>query len=209
MFFFCFSFLVWLKRDGTQRTSSFHCSSHVSSVSEGGGESNGSRIYDKSSAETCRVVRRRICTETGKVGKKKTDIYIFLYLLSFPLFFFGCCKKKKKARNNFSISKIKKKKEDFFFFVEKKKKRDDEHAGFLFLIMQGTSLLCFLIFFRLYDTQVYQKERETADYIYLCLPSPKYSLCNSASFFFFSSSPSHVSVAFSFSVFHRRLLCGH
>lgn len=182
MFFFCFSFLVWLKRDGTQRTSSFHCSSHVSSVSEGGGESNGSRIYDKSSAETCRVVRRRICTETGKVGKKKTDIYIFLYLLSFPLFFFGCCKKKK---------------------------RDDEHAGFLFLIMQGTSLLCFLIFFRLYDTQVYQKERETADYIYLCLPSPKYSLCNSASFFFFSSSPSHVSVAFSFSVFHRRLLCGH
>lgn len=158
MFFFCFSFLVWLKRDGTQRTSSFHCSSHVSSVSEGGGESNGSRIYDKSSAETCRVVRRRICTETGKVGKKKTDIYIFLYLLSFPL---------------------------FFLVAAKKKKRDDEHAGFLFLIMQGTSLLCFLIFFRLYDTQVYQKERETADYIYLCLPSPKYSLCNSASFFFF------------------------
>lgn len=97
----------------------------------------------------------------------------------------------------------------FFWLLQKKKKRDDEHAGFLFLIMQGTSLLCFLIFFRLYDTQVYQKERETADYIYLCLPSPKYSLCNSASFFFFSSSPSHVSVAFSFSVFHRRLLCGH
>lgn len=73
----------------------------------------------------------------------------------------------------------------FFWLLQKKKKRDDEHAGFLFLIMQGTSLLCFLIFFRLYDTQVYQKERETADYIYLCLPSPKYSLCNSASFFFF------------------------
>lgn len=158
MFFFCFSFLVWLKRDGTQRTSSFHCSSHVSSVSEGGGESNGSHIYDKSSAETCRVVRRRICTETGKVGKKKTDIYIFLYLLSFP-FFFWLLQKKKKGRRTcrFSFS------------------NNARHFVALFPYF----------FFRLYDTQVYQKERETADYMYLCLSSPKYSLCNSASFFFF------------------------
>lgn len=103
MFFFCFSFLVWLKRDGTQRTSSFHCSSHVSSVS-GGGESNGSRIYDKSSAETCRVVRRRICTETGKVEKKKTDIYIFLYLLSSPPFFWLLQKKKGRRTCRFSFS---------------------------------------------------------------------------------------------------------
>lgn len=157
MFFFCFSFLVWLKRDGTQRTSSFHCSSHVSSVSEGGGESNGSRIYDKSSAETCRVVRRRICTETGKVGKKKTDIYIFLYLLSFPL---------------------------FFLVAAKKKKRDDEHAGFLFLIMQGTSLLCFLIFF-VCTTRKSIKKNGKRLIIYTCASLPRNTRYATQPVFFF------------------------